>query len=218
MCGYCIESSALTSALAHRRGLASADIDDRLVAPGVLQEAASWQELLQGRFKDHGRLGWVAKARRHEDAVAYTDSLDTDPGLTLERYLDGWIRSNRWSDGEFAAQWQSVLVAIARCAKRLDVPASLREIALSDPARTPDFSAVDLWIQRRAVRACFLSKGTSFLEQHVDRLRLAPAAALLVSGTATAEEFAGMRPAVMAGGLFCDDEDLRAEVLVALDV
>jgi len=56
--------------------------------------------------------------------------------------------------------WLYLALILAEKHGRID---PILEVAVSLPRRVPDFAGLDLWLQRRAVRACIRSYGTGFL-------------------------------------------------------
>lgn len=56
--------------------------------------------------------------------------------------------------------WLYLALILAEKHGRID---PILEIAVSLPCRIPDFAGLDLWLRRRAVRACIRSYGTGFL-------------------------------------------------------
>jgi len=56
--------------------------------------------------------------------------------------------------------WLYLALILAEKHARID---PILEIAVSRPRRVPDFAGLDLWLQRRAVRACVRNYGAGFL-------------------------------------------------------
>lgn len=103
--------------------------------------------------------------------------------VMLETYGACWLAGGdeeRWSEQEFEARFPWLFLALTIVSES-DVEASvLQAIALTDPARTPTFDALDLWLQRRAACVCVSREGIAFVERHFEDLRFEVLASALL--------------------------------------
>ncbi len=63
----------------------------------------------------------------------------------------------------------SAAVDLVACAAPED--ARLQVLATTVPRQVPSFNGLDLWLQRRALRACTTCLGVGFVRDHLDALR-----------------------------------------------
>lgn len=70
------------------------------------------------------------------------------------------------------------------------------EIAVSLPRRVPNFAGLDLWLQRRAVRACVRSYGTGFLAANAMGMRDEPIASVALGVHADARYLIGLEATI----------------------
>jgi len=102
----------------------------------------------------------------------------------LETYRNCWLEGGggeRWSDQEFE-RWYPWLFLALTIVSEADAKAPiLQTIALTDPAQTPEFFALDLWLQRRAACACVRREGIALVVKHFEDLRLEVLTSALLS-------------------------------------
>lgn len=104
--------------------------------------------------------------------------------VMLETYRDCWLEGGggeRWSNQEFERWFPWLFLALAIVSEAGPKAPVLQTIALTYPARTPAFFALDLWLQRRAACACVRREGIAFVVKQFADLRLEVLASALLS-------------------------------------
>lgn len=95
----------------------------------------------------------------------------------LDIYIDAWIQASHpeetaWDERTLHDNFLSVSVAFDIVLRAAPDDARLKILATQEPSKTPGFDAIDLWLQRRALRACMARSGVDFIKEHYDELRL----------------------------------------------
>lgn len=153
-----------------------------LPLPGLLGSAL-WVKL-QERLVEHmpgPEWAWAVEP----DGVLPADIPLSAANSMLESYVDGWLATgslDRWSDVSFDEHFPWLFLALTIVSGAAAEAPALETIALTDPPRTPSFGGLDLWLQRRAARACVRQQGMAFVEEHFEDLRLELLASALLSG------------------------------------
>lgn len=80
----------------------------------------------------------------------------------------------------------SAAVDLVACAAPED--ARLQVLATTVPRQVPSFNGLDLWLQRRALRACTTCLGVGFVRDHLDALRDETVVSLALGTLLSAEE------------------------------
>lgn len=105
----------------------------------------------------------------------------------LDAYLAGWLRVPH----ALAPAWDETMLheRLPRLSAALDVlhrdapdDDRLLLLALSSPGATSPFSAIDLWLQRRAVRAVIAHRGVAFVLPLLERWRSGTLLAAVLRG------------------------------------
>ena len=112
---------------------------------------------------------------------------------TLDAYIEGWLRPpfNGATDGDQKAlhgSFLSVSVAfdiVCRCAPD---DSRLTVLTTSSHGRPPFFDGLELWLQRRALQACVVRSGVSFIMSHFDELRIESIFSVVIHGLLTGRD------------------------------
>ncbi|KRA54592.1 hypothetical protein ASD77_08375 [Pseudoxanthomonas sp. Root65] len=155
-----------------------ASIEQR-VTPSVHARLAEWRAVL---VLPHAWPGL------HADRLAP----DVLPPLEVARveldaYLAGWLGLRDrpgppWNDAMLHERLPRVSVALDIVARDAPDDARLTALALSSPGATSPFSAIDLWLQRRALQALAARHGIAFVTGLLPHLRTGAVLALVLRG------------------------------------
>lgn len=116
--------------------------------------------------------------------------------VMLETYSRCWLaggRGEQWSNKNFLAWFPWLFLALTIVAEANVEAQVMQKIALTDPARTPAFDGLDLWLQRRAACACVRQQGIAFVEKYFENLRLEALTSALVTETIHSTDLATLR-------------------------
>lgn len=137
----------------------------------------------------------------------------------LDAYLEGWLRQPQPGD----AEWDEVTLhhRFFRISAAFDIvarqdpgDARIIELATCPVSRVPSFDALDLWLQRRALRACVERLGISFINTHQENLRLEAVFSLVQSGLLDSRELLELRSFLR--GLTSNPGHLEADEVVGV--
>lgn len=105
----------------------------------------------------------------------------------LDAYLGGWLhlpeRSGpRWNEATLHERLPHVSVALDRLVRHAPEDERLLLLAVSSPGAASPFSAIDLWLQRRALQALAVHRGIAFVAALLPHLRSGAVLALVLRG------------------------------------
>ena len=177
-----------------RRALAGSPVQDDLVV-AIVAWCRSWSERGTGNvpapLRDalgprlHARLEHWLAALDLPDAWMWLRGLEADRPMPLaleaardelDAYLAGWLHVQSGSEpawDEATLHERLPRLSLALDLLRRDAPDDDRlvTLALSSPGATSPFSAIDLWLQRRAVQAVIAHHGIAFVLPMLERWR-----------------------------------------------
>lgn len=100
-------------------------------------------------------------------------------------YVDQWLHVDperrAWSHDVLFDRFFEVSTAFDVLAMGDPGSSWVQRVALTEPPAVPDFLGLDLWLQRRAASALHGHRGVRFLEEHLDELRPALVASVLLA-------------------------------------
>ncbi len=160
---------------------------------------APLRDLLPGAL--HARLdAWrrtldlpSAWAWLDDDAATMPDPLPLqDARDELDDYLAGWLHlrgrpARPWSEATLHERLPRVSVALDIVARESPDDARITAVALSSPGAVSPFSAIDLWLQRRALQTLVAHHGIGFVTGLLGHLRSGAVLALVLRGELDAQ-------------------------------
>lgn len=123
-----------------------------------------------------------------DDAAATPDPLPLqDARDELDDYLAGWLHlsdgvSPPWNEATLHERLPRVSVSLDIIARESPDDARISALALSSPGAASPFSAIDLWLQRRALQALVAHHGIGFVTRLLGHLRSGTVLALVLRG------------------------------------
>ena len=202
MCGHCTERAALAERVRSLRTEASPS-SDPLLSTIHLQEMRHWrQPAWLAAAQDDPTAALVVMCRTWSDTAQGgsdepPDDLLPAPLRTrldawraraeLDAYLGGWLhlrdRSGpRWDEATLHERLPHVSVALDTLVRDAPEDERLTLLAVCSPGAASPFSAIDLWLQRRALQALAAHHGIAFVAGLLSHLRTGAVLALVLRG------------------------------------
>jgi len=108
----------------------------------------------------------------------------------LNLYINAWTGSSgpgtaAWNHETLQEYFLSVSVAFDVVMKADADDVRLKLLAVLSPKQTPAFGGVDLWLQRRALKACVARSGVHFIKEHFNELRIEAILSVVMSDLLT---------------------------------
>ena len=152
---------------------------EQLVTPSVHARLAQWRAML---VLPHAWSGLGAD-RLAPDVLPSLGAARDE----LDAYLAGWLHLRDrpgppWNDAMLHERLPRVSVALDIVARDAPDDARLTALALSSPGANSPFSAIDLWLQRRALQALAAHHGIAFVTGLLPHLRSGAVLALVLRG------------------------------------
>ena len=110
-----------------------------------------------------------------------------DARAELDAYLGGWLHLRghtgpRWDEATLHERLPHVSVALDTLVRHAPHDERLTLLAVSSPGAASPFSAIDLWLQRRALQALAAYHGITFVTGLLPHLRSGAVLALVLRG------------------------------------
>lgn len=123
----------------------------------------------------------------------------------LDAYFAGWLQAQvgsapAWSDAMLHERLPRVSVALDLLCRDAPDDDRLVTLALASPGATSPFSAIDLWLQRRATRTVVAHHGIAFVLPLLDRWRSGALLAAVLHGDLDRAALHGLRAALAQRG------------------
>lgn len=104
----------------------------------------------------------------------------------LDCYISHWIQSPgsedmAWDHKAMYERFLGVSIALDLVMKSAPDDPRLKVLATRNPVLTPFFSALDLWLQRRALHACTSHFGIEFIKENFGELRIEAIISIILS-------------------------------------
>lgn len=127
------------------------------------------------------------RARTDLPTMAAGPAALQDALTELDAYLGGWLHlpdrpGARWDDAMLHERLPRVSRALDTLVRYAPDDERLILLALSSPGTASPFSAIDLWLQRRALRALAAHRGLAFVAGLLPHLRSGAVLALVLHG------------------------------------
>lgn len=122
----------------------------------------------------------------------------------LDAYVAGWLTppaADAWDQRKLHEQFLGVSIALDVVAKGAPGDERLQTLAIVSPEQTPFFDALDLWVQRRALRARVASHGVEFIAEHQTEIRAEAILALVIGDQLAKSDLLKLQTALLAAPL-----------------
>jgi len=119
----------------------------------------------------------------------------------LDSYISNWIQppcsdDMSWDHKTLYEKFLGVSIAFDLVAQYAPDDARLTVLATKNPALTPFFNALDLWLQRRALRACTSHLGISFIRENFDELRTEAIVSVVLSESLSQDDLIELKTSI----------------------
>jgi len=123
----------------------------------------------------------------------------------LDSYISEWLQRPPdvmdWDHNTLYKVFLGVSVALDIVSTQAPGDSRLEVLATSDPSLTPDFGALDLWLQRRALRTCVAQYGVGFIEANLDKLRVETILSMVTSDSLNERDLMAVQALVQGRSL-----------------
>lgn len=111
----------------------------------------------------------------------------------LDSYISNWIQPSgpenmTWDHKTLYDRFLGVSIAFDLVAQSVPDDAHIKVLATQSPALTPFFSALDLWLQRKALRTCTSHFGIDFIKENFDALRIEAIISIVLTDLLTRDD------------------------------